>query len=218
MVYSCLWMSEKKSNFFLSGNKSTILLFSLANRPKYISGLESINIHHISMETKSIVLPWVGAQSRTDHRRKYSAMENNFNKTPMKTKTSKTIKACTFDNIQCLTHLKASGAKYSCNTQKQTDKTIIGFGLGPRFFFIIRYGSYTWILHKNQTQMQMMEEHHTSKQGSSFASQCNVPTEKSIAHRPHTPSTPARIKTNTLKWERHIFALSIQKQIIKNTV
>lgn len=122
-------------------------------------------------------------------------MENNFNKTPMKTKSSKTIKACTFDNIQCLRHLKASSAKHSCITRKPTDKTVIGLGLCPRFN-IIRYGSYTRILHKNQTQTQIVEEHRTSKRGGGFALQCNVPTEKP---HPQTPPTPACIKTNTLK-------------------
>lgn len=77
-------------------------------------------------------------------------------------------------------------------------ETIIGLGPGLRFY-IIGYGSYTRILHENQTEMQMLGSTLCQKQGSSFASQCNVPTDRPCPHRPQTPPTPARIKTNTLK-------------------
>lgn len=90
-----------------------------------------LNQNQEDLPTEKISMLLVGAATqptsrippkKTDYRRKCSALENNFNKTPMKTKTSKTIKACTFDNIQCLRLLKASGAKYSCITHKPTER------------------------------------------------------------------------------------------------
>lgn len=125
----------------------------------------------------------------------------------MKTETSKTLKACTFDNIQCLRLLKAGSAKCSCITHKPAGKTITGLSPGP-MFHMIRYGSYTGILHrekkrkqkkKNSKQTQMLVEHHMLKQVNSFTLQCNVPTDKSHPHRSRlqTPPTSACMRTKS---------------------
>lgn len=53
----------------------------------------------------------------------------------MKTKTSRTLKACTFDNIQCLRLLKASGAKYRFITHKRTKKNHYRLRLGPKVLY-----------------------------------------------------------------------------------
>lgn len=74
----------------------------------------------------------------------------------MKTETSKTLKACTFDNIQCLRLLKAGSAKCSCITHKPAGKTITGLGPGP-MFHMIRYGSYTGILHRKKRKKEKFQ-------------------------------------------------------------
>lgn len=126
----------------------------------------------------------------------------------MTTKTSKTIKACTFDNIQCLRLLKASGAKYSCITQTNR-KTIIGLGPGLRFY-ILGYGSYTRILHENQTQMQMLRSTICrNEEVALHRSVMSLPI-KLRPRMPPTLPTPAHIKTNTLKKKTaaHIFTFN----------
>lgn len=134
MITMMLRMFERR-NFIQSGNETTFYSYFFCRqkycRSKYAvkylwSGINKFS-HFSKWRQNSWCCPeWVNnpqlQQNKwVDQRQKCRAMENKFNKTPMKTKTSKTIKACTIDNIQCLRHLKASGAKYSGITQKQTD-------------------------------------------------------------------------------------------------
>lgn len=66
-------------------------------------------------------------------------MENNFNKTHMKTKNCKTIKACTFDNIQCLRDLRRLAVRNTAAIHINPVTTIIASGIRAQGFIYIIY-------------------------------------------------------------------------------
>lgn len=77
---------------------------------------------------------------------------------------------------------------------------------GPKVSYNKIWFIYSDIARRSNTDADA-EEHRMWKRGSSFASQSNVPTDKPRPHRPKTPPTPARIKTNK-KRAAHIFTFN----------
>lgn len=123
----------------------------------------------------------------------------------LKTRASKTLKA--FNNIQCLRLLKASGAKKNKaakHVKTPQRRTIKGFRQ-CLWLYTTRYGSYTWILHKNQTQRRMLlstSSKQKEKKEIALQSQCLVSTDEPlhIMHKKILKATkPAFIKEKTLK-------------------